>query len=245
MSSAVGLHRLSGASWSSARSASASACSTPPGIMCARKAATHGSIVALPSESGSADVAPSARASHRSASAGRPVSARIQAPKTASAGYRTSSSSLNHASHSSSGLHAPVVVDRQRKGVDQAGDGVRLARGVPVDDRRLRKVVGDAPRHRAAVELGHDLRLAPRELVAQQLAEQVVVAVPLASPVQRHDEAVRPLERLERASRPRRLQHRVAQTAATSDPGPTCTSGTATRLAAAATAARSGSSRTT
>ena len=39
-----------------------------------------GSIVALPSESGIAEVAPSASASHRSASAGRPVIARSQAP---------------------------------------------------------------------------------------------------------------------------------------------------------------------
>ena len=56
------------------------------GIMCARRVATHGSIVALPSESGILDVAPSASASHRSASAGRPVSSRTQAPQTASAG---------------------------------------------------------------------------------------------------------------------------------------------------------------
>ena len=38
---------------------------------------------------GSLEVAPSARASHRSASAGRPVNARTQAPKTAIAGYRS------------------------------------------------------------------------------------------------------------------------------------------------------------
>ena len=69
--------------------------------MHARRLATHGSIVAVPSESGILDVAPSASASHRSASAGRPVSARSQAPETASAGYCLSSSSSNHASHSS------------------------------------------------------------------------------------------------------------------------------------------------
>ena len=61
---------------------------------------------------------------------------------------------------------------------------------------------------------GTDVRLAALELVAQQLAEQVVVAIPLASPVERHDEAVRALERLERVCRPRRLEHGVAEAAA-------------------------------
>ena len=61
---------------------------------------------------------------------------------------------------------------------------------------------------------GTIVRLAALELVAQQLAEQVVVAIPLAPPVERHHEAVRALERLERARRPRRLEHGVAQTAA-------------------------------
>ena len=112
------------------------------------------------------------------------------------------------------GLHPAVVVERQRKGVDQAGDGVRLAGSVPVDDRRLRQVVGDAPGHRATVERGHHVRLAALELVPQQLAEQVVVAIPLAAPVERHHEAVRTLERLERVCRPRRLEHGVAEAAA-------------------------------
>ena len=68
-------------------------------------------------------------------------------------GSRTSSSSPNHPSHSSSGLQAAVVVERRTEGVDQAGDGVRLACSLPVADRLLRQVVGDAPGHRAAVEL--------------------------------------------------------------------------------------------
>ena len=67
--------------------------------MNARRSATQGSIVALPSESGLVRVAPSASESHRSASAARPVSASTQAPKTATAGNRTRSSSSNHVSH--------------------------------------------------------------------------------------------------------------------------------------------------
>ena len=111
------------------------------------------------------------------------------------------------------GLHPAVVVQRQSKAVDQARYGIRLTRGVPVDDRGFRQVVGDAPGHRPTVELGHDVRLAALELLAQQLAEQVVVAIPLASPVEGYHEAVPALERLERVCRPRRLQHGVAETA--------------------------------
>ena len=58
------------------------------------------------------------------------------------------------------------------------------------------------------------LGLAALELVPQQLAEEVVVAIPLARPVERHHEAVRARERLERVRRPRRLEHGVAETAA-------------------------------
>ena len=44
------------------------------------------------------------------------------------------------------GLHAAVVVERRTKGVDQAGDGVRLARRVTVADRLLGQIVGDDTR---------------------------------------------------------------------------------------------------
>ena len=69
--------------------------------MYARKLAAQGAMVALPSESGMAEVAPSARESHRAASAGRPVIARNQAPYTARAGNRARSWSPNQLSHSS------------------------------------------------------------------------------------------------------------------------------------------------
>ena len=75
MSSALARQSLAGGNPSSARSASASARSAPSVIMNARRLATQGSIVTLPSESGMAEVAPSAMASHRSASPDRPVSA--------------------------------------------------------------------------------------------------------------------------------------------------------------------------
>ena len=59
--------------------------------MNARRLATQGAMVALPSDSGMAEVAPSAAESHRAASSGRPVSTRNQAPKTARAGNRARS----------------------------------------------------------------------------------------------------------------------------------------------------------
>ncbi len=124
--------------------------------MCARSVATQGSIVALPSESGIAEVAPSARASQRSASVGP---SRQRADPGSVDGERRIPRQLVVAEPPEpllQGLHAAVVVERQGEGVDQAGDGVRLARGVPVDDRRLGQVVGDAPGHRAAVERGHE-----------------------------------------------------------------------------------------
>ncbi len=112
------------------------------------------------------------------------------------------------------GLDSAVVVDRQYESLDQTGNGAFLARGVAVGDRLLRQVVRDAPAHRAAAELSHHVRLGLLELGPQQLAEQMVVAIPLASPVEGHDEAVRARELLERACRPRRLEHGVAETAA-------------------------------
>ena len=119
-------------------------------------------------------------------------------------------------------LEAAVVVERWAEGVDQAGDRVRLACSLPVVDSRLGQVVGDAPRHRAPVELRHEIRLAPLELVAQELAEQVVVAVPLARPVEGHDEAVGAPEPREHLRRPRRLEHGVAQSAAHPIQAPMC-----------------------
>ena len=87
-------------------------------------------------------------------------------------------------------------MERQRHDVEQACNGVRLAGFVTVDDRFLGHIVRDAPGHCASVECGNDIRLGTSELIPEQLAEQVVVAIPLAAPVEGDDEAVRMLERL-------------------------------------------------
>ena len=112
------------------------------------------------------------------------------------------------------GLQPAVVVGRQGELVDEAGDRVGLARGVAVHQSGFGQVVGDAPLHRPAVELGGHVWLTVRQLVAQQLGEQVVVAIPLRSSVEGDDELVRALEPLEYARGPRRLDHRVAEVTA-------------------------------
>ena len=89
-------------------------------------------------------------------------------------------------------LHAAVVVQRQGECVEEAGDGVSLARSVCVDERILGSTGGKGPRHRASVELGDQVGLARLELVTQQLAKQMVVAEPFAATVERNDEAVCP-----------------------------------------------------
>src|SRR5919202_4031562 len=53
------------------------------------------------------------------------------------------------------------------------------------------------PGRRALVQLAHELRLHPLELAPQQLAEQLVVAVPAAPPVQRNEEQVGLLDGLQ------------------------------------------------
>ena len=182
--------------------------------MCARSVATHGSIVALPSESGIFEVGPVGEGEPALSLLGSP---RQRAPPGSKDGERGVLHELVVAEPPEpllQRLQAAVVVERRTKGVDQAGDGVRLARCLPVADRLLGQIVGDAPGHRTSVERRHHLRLGPLELVPEELAEEVVVAVPLAPPVERHDEAVCALERLERVRRPRRLEHGVAESAA-------------------------------
>jgi hypothetical protein len=110
-------------------------------------------------------------------------------------------------------VHPAVEVERQGKALEQVCDGVGLTRSLPVGHRGLGQVVGDAPGHRPAVEHRHDVWLAALELVAQQLVQEVVVAIPLASSIEGHDEAVRALECIEHVRRLRRLQDGVAQSA--------------------------------
>ena len=78
-------------------------------------------------------------------------------------------------------------------------------------DGGLREAVGLAPGRRPPVKLLHQLRLAPTQFCAEQLAEQMMVAVPLAAPVQRHQQQIRARQRLQDIGRSLGVQDRVAQ----------------------------------
>src|SRR5204862_2400591 len=65
-----------------------------------------------------------------------------------------------------------------------------------------------------AVQDRNEVGLLLRELALQQLAEKMVIAVPLPPVVERHEEQVRALDLLELARRSLVLEHRVAEGAA-------------------------------
>ena len=176
--------------------------------------ATQGSIVALPSESGIVDVAPS-REGQQALGIRRPPG-ECAHPRSVhrERGIVHELVLAEPRQPLLQGLHAAVVVDGQGECVDQTRDGSRLTRGVAVCDRLLRQLVCDAPVHCTAIESGNHIRLAPLELVPQKLAEQMVIAIPLTVPVEGHDEAVLPRELLEHFRRIRRLEHRVTEAAA-------------------------------
>ena len=81
-------------------------------------------------------------------------------------------------------------------------------------DRGLRLTVRLAPRRRPPVELDDEIGLAPLQLGEEEVSKLVVVPVPIALPIERHDEEVRLHERLELVRRSRGLEHCIAQWAA-------------------------------
>jgi hypothetical protein len=100
--------------------------------------------------------------------------------------------------------------------VPVAGDQVRRRRGVArsqvVLDRSVDLPVAGEPGGGAAVELAHlVVRRLARQLAAQQVAEQAVVAEPLPAGVERDQEHVRALDLLEQLVRAADLEHPVAQ----------------------------------
>src|SRR5439155_14106504 len=83
--------------------------------------------------------------------------------------------------------------------------------GERVVDRLARHVLIEVPVARATVQLVHAIRTRALELVAQELAEEMVVAVPIAARVQRHGEEPGALQLLEARGRPRPTRNRVTQ----------------------------------
>ena len=86
-----------------------------------------------------------------------------------------------------------------------------LATAVVLVDRGLGQVVGLTPGGGPVVELLGQPGLAPVQLGQEQLTEQLVVAVPLLAPVQRHQQEVGALQRGQETVRPAAAEHGVAQ----------------------------------
>ena len=93
----------------------------------------------------------------------------------------------------------------------QASGGVNVPGGDGVLQRILRQVIAQAPARGAATQDGHQVGLLAVQLRQEHVAEQVVVAVPVAPPVQRHQQQVRPLQVGQGRGGPGQLKHRVAQ----------------------------------
>ena len=74
---------------------------------------------------------------------------------------------------------------------------IGVARLLRVVQRRFEFAVRFAPRAGPTIELADRVGFAPDELGTQQVAEQVVIAVPLAGAVEGHEEEVRARERRE------------------------------------------------
>ena len=115
---------------------------------------------------------------------------------------------------SQDGVDAAAGPHRLHHLQDQPRHLVGVAGGLGVVDGRLLQPVGLAPGRGPPVQLRDQLGLAPPELGTEQVAEQVVVAVPLPSAVERDQEEIGPGERLQHRGRAGRVQDRVAQRAA-------------------------------
>ena len=210
MWSIVARYGLIGLSPSNAISESLRIASTPSRPSSARRYATVPSMV-LPSSSVPVICARSAAAAQRSVAPGSPINANISAPCTAIPGYRsTSPYSSNHCIQRNTVVALPLAHTRLAL-VSVRRHAIRVAGRLGVLERRLRHAVRLAPLGGPQVESRDDLRFAPPQLGRQQLAEQVVVAVPLAAAVEWHHEQVAGLELLEHATRSRLTQRGVAE----------------------------------
>jgi len=80
---------------------------------------------------------------------------------------------------------------------DQLCGILEIAGGDPVRNRGVRVALCPVPRRGSTMQLGCELGRNARELAPQQIAEELVVAVPLAARVERDEEQVRPRHRLQ------------------------------------------------
>jgi hypothetical protein len=82
------------------------------------------------------------------------------------------------------GLGASAGVGGEREARDQPGGPIGVPGGLGMVDGQLRQTVGFAPRGRPSLELLDQLRLASLQLRTEEVAEQMVVVIPLTMPVQ-------------------------------------------------------------
>jgi hypothetical protein len=101
--------------------------------------------------------------------------------------------------------------DRHPVPRDQVSGLPVVTRRGRVRDRLLRRAVLAVPGRGAAVQLGCEIWGRTHELVPQELREEMVVAVPLASRVERHEEQVGALDTLEQLGGVPIARHRLAQ----------------------------------
>lgn len=95
-----------------------------------------------------------------------------------------------------------------RNELDRPGD---VTSGEGMTDRLVRRSGQPIPGARALVQGRDDVRLSPDQLTAEHLREEMVIAVPLALVVKRHEEEVLALEDLDDLRRVGGLGHRGAQ----------------------------------
>ena len=105
----------------------------------------------------------------------------------------------------------PALVSGRYAQPDQRRDAVDIAGLLRVSDHQLGVPVRLAPVRCPRQQAGHEIGLGSRQLGSEQFPEEVVVAVPLAGTVQRHQEQVGARQRLKRRGRSGLLENRVAQ----------------------------------
>ena len=104
-----------------------------------------------------------------------------------------------------------LPVSQHRQPFHQPRSRADVARGDGVFERRLGQVVPQAPVGRAVPQDRHQVRFAAVQVGQQHVAEQVMVAVPLSPPVQRHQQHVGPGQLRQDRGGAGRVQYRLAQ----------------------------------
>ena len=104
-----------------------------------------------------------------------------------------------------------LPVDRHPEPFHQASGGVNVPGCDGVLQRILWQIIAHAPTRGATPQDSRQVGLTAVQLGPEHVAKQMVVAVPLPPPVQRHQQQVRPLQVRQRRAGPGQVEHRIAQ----------------------------------